>query len=112
MSSSASPAPGPIRIRARQRAGEGVTELVFLMPHPMETGLRKNPAGGFVPAHFISELRVSVQGRTVFEARLTAAVSRDPLLSLRFRGAQAGDRVTVDWLDTQGNRRSDSGLIV
>jgi sulfur-oxidizing protein SoxZ len=103
------PTPAPTRIRARLR--DGVTELVFLMPHVMETGLRKNPAGGFVPAHFISEVQVSVEGRSVFAARLTAAVARDPLLTVRFRGARVGERVSVDWIDTQGVRRSDSGAI-
>ena len=46
----------PIRIRARHR--DGLTEVLLLMPHPMETGLRKDDSGSFVAAHYITDVRV------------------------------------------------------
>lgn len=104
----------PIRIRARHRGG--LTEVMVLMPHAMETGLRQEPAGSFVPAHYITEVLVALVGaagqRTVLEARMSNAVSRDPLLSFRFRGGQPGERLRVTWLDNLGLRRSDDVAIV
>jgi sulfur-oxidizing protein SoxZ len=99
----------PIRIRARVR--DGVTEALVLMPHPMETGMRMSETGSLVPAHFITDVRVSVAGRTVLDARMSFAVSRDPLLAFRFRGATAGDVITVAWTDNRGERRTDEALI-
>jgi sulfur-oxidizing protein SoxZ len=99
----------PIRIRARLK--DGVTEALILMPHPMETGLHKDESGSLRPAHFITDVRVTVAGRTVLDARLSMAVSRDPLLAFRFRGAAAGERISVAWTDNRGDRRTDEALI-
>ena len=100
----------PIRIRARHVQGR--TEVTLLMPHPMETGLRRDDRGGFVPAHYITEVQVLADGRTVLQARLSHAVSRDPLLSFRYRGGAPGDRVQVRWTDSRGEQRSDSVLVI
>ena len=99
----------PIRIRARHR--DGRTEVVLLMPHPMETGLRKNASGALIATHYISDLRVAVEGRTVLEARMSQAVSQDPLLSFRFRGGKPGERVTASWRDSLGQARADESPI-
>ena len=95
----------PIRIRAR--AVQGRTEVTLLMPHPMETGMRKDDSGRFVPAHFITEVQVAAAGRVVLQARLSQAVSQDPLLSFRYRGGLPGDRLEVRWSDSRGDQRSD-----
>ncbi len=99
----------PIRIRARLR--DGTVEMTVLMPHPMESGLRKDSAGGFYPAHYITDVTVTVADRTVLKASMSIAVSQDPLLSFRFRGASVGDSVVVSWTDNLGERRSDRGVV-
>lgn len=99
----------PIRIRARQDGDR--TEVLMLLAHPMETGLRKDGSGALVPAHYITELRVLAEGRAVLEARLSQAVSQDPLISFRFRGGRRGDRITVSWTDSRGDRRQDDVMI-
>lgn len=105
MSSRSSEVSDPTRIRSRLR--DGLTEVLLLIPHPMETGMRKDDSGAFVPSRYITEVKVTVAGRTVLEARMSQAVSHDPLLTFRFRGGAAGDRVEVTWTDSQGDRRSD-----
>lgn len=90
------------RIRIRARVSQQVTEVQILLLHPMETGLRRDADGAPVAAHHITEVQVTASGRPVFSARLSIAVSQDPLLSFRFRGAQAGDPITVVWTDNQG----------
>ena len=103
-------AEAPVRIRAR-KVGE-LTEINVLMPHPMETGMRTDAAGQLVAAHFITEMTVTINGRTVLAARLGLAVSRDPLLSFRCKGAQRGDPVSVAWVDNAGGRRVDQATVV
>ena len=95
----------PIRIRARLR--DGLTEVHVLMPHPMETGLRADAAGLRVAAHHITDVQIKVGDRPVLSARMSMAVSQDPLLSFRFKGGSLGDRVTVAWTDTRGEQRTD-----
>jgi len=99
-----------IRIRARL-SGE-LTEVRVLMLHPMETGLRKDAEGAFVPAHYITTVQVSTGPRTLLQARMTLAVSQDPLLSFRFRGAKPGDPVAVRWLDNRGRQQQAQTLVV
>lgn len=99
----------PIRIRARTK--DGVTKVLVLMPHPMETGLRKTDAGALVEAHYITDVHISVAGRTVLEAKMSMAVARDPLLSFRCRGGGAGQPISVTWTDNKGNQRTDETLI-
>jgi sulfur-oxidizing protein SoxZ len=98
-----------IRLRARHR--DGVTEIVVVLPHPMETGLRRDASGALVPAHFISEVQVNVEGRTVVQARLSQAVSQDPLLTFRVRAAKPGERVAVSCVDSRGLRRQADALV-
>jgi sulfur-oxidizing protein SoxZ len=99
----------PIRIRARSKGD--LTEVLVLMPHPMETGLRKDAAGALVEAHFITDVRVTTGGRTVLDARMSIAVSQDPLLGFRFRGGRPGDRISVTWTDNKGETRTDETVI-
>lgn len=99
----------PARIRAALR--NGVTEVLVLMPHPMETGLRKNAAGEFIPAHYITDVHISSAGRVLLEARMGLAVARDPLLSFRFRGGEPGAPISVHWRDNRGLQRTDTTSI-
>ncbi len=101
--------PEPIRIRARTKGD--VVDVVVLAPHPMETGMRTNPAAQLVPAHHITRLRVDIGGRTVLESRMTIAVAKDPLLAFRYRGARAGDPIRVTWVDNRGQTRTDESTI-
>jgi sulfur-oxidizing protein SoxZ len=92
-----------IRIRARLK--NDLTEVTVLMPHPMETGLRVEPSGSPVPAHYITDVDVWAGHRKVFSARLGIAVSKDPLLTFRFRGGALGEPIRVAWRDSRGEQR-------
>jgi sulfur-oxidizing protein SoxZ len=77
-----------------------------LMNHPMETGLRKDADGNLVPTHFIQNLTVKVNGRTVVDAQTSQAVSRNPVFSFRLKGGAKGDKIEVSWLDNRGESNS------
>ena len=70
-------AAGPMRMRAT--LGAGFTDVRVLMSHPMETGLRKGPDGKLVPMHFIQNVTVKVNGKTVVDGQVSQAVSRNPV---------------------------------
>jgi len=95
----------PMKIRATLQGD--VADVRILMMHPMETGQRKNAKGELVPAHFIKNVVVTHNGKTVLDAEWTQAISRNPFLGLRVKGARAGDKISVTWVDNQGDKRTD-----
>ena len=86
-------------------------DVRILVAHPMETGQRKDAAGNIVPVHFIQTLSVTHNGKTVMDAQWSQAISRNPFLGLRVKGAKAGDKIVVSWADNKGDKRTDETLV-
>ena len=100
----------PMRIRATM-AGD-VADVKVLMNHPMETGTRKDAkTGQLVPAHYITEVTATLNGKTVLDAEIGPAVSKNPFLGFRVKGAKAGDTVAVKWVDNTGDKNSADAII-
>lgn len=99
----------PMRVRAIETAGS--TEVKVLMKHDMETGLRKDPSGKPIPAHFIQFVNVRHGDKDVLNAQFGIAISKDPFLSFKFKGGTKGDKVVVTWTDNLGEKRSDEAVI-
>lgn len=99
----------PMKIRATLKGSSA--EVRVLMAHPMETGLRKDTAGAVVPAHFIQEMTVKVNGKTVIEGQISQAVSRNPVFSFRLTGVKPGDKLEIAWLDNRGERNQTETAI-
>ena len=97
------------KIRAQVRGD--VADIKILMSHPMETGRRKDASGEMVPAHYIQSVTATLNGKTVLDAQWGIAVSKNPFLGFRVKGAKVGDEVTVSWVDNKGERRSDKAII-
>jgi sulfur-oxidizing protein SoxZ len=95
----------------RAHTRDGLTEVQILMPHPMETGMRVDTSGQLLPAHYITNVEVSLGGRTVFAARMSYAVSQDPLIFFRCQAGRAGEPLRVTWVDNLGQQRSDQILV-
>ncbi|HEY9397513.1 MAG TPA: thiosulfate oxidation carrier complex protein SoxZ [Burkholderiales bacterium] len=95
----------PMKIRAKL---DGDTaDVRVLMSHPMETGQRKNSEGELVPMHFIKDIHAELNGKTVFEAAISQAVSRNPVFAFKVKGAKAGDKLAITWEDNKGDKRTD-----
>jgi sulfur-oxidizing protein SoxZ len=99
----------PMRIRASMQGDK--VEVKVLMAHDMETGLRKDPDGKLVPAHFIRNVGVTHGGRTVLSAQWGTSISRNPFMHFRFKGGKPGDKVTITWVDNKGDTRTDEAVI-
>ena len=95
----------PMKIRAILQGD--TADVRILMLHPMETGQRKDAQGEIVPLHFIQSVVVTHNGKSVLDAQWSQAVSRNPFLGLRVKGAKAGDRIGVTWTDIKGDKRTD-----
>jgi sulfur-oxidizing protein SoxZ len=50
-------------------------------------------------------------GKTVLKATWSAAVSQNPFLSFKFKGANKGDKVVVKWTDSKGESRTDEASV-
>jgi sulfur-oxidizing protein SoxZ len=99
----------PMKIRATLQGD--IADLRILMQHPMETGQRKDAKGEIVPLHFIQSVVIIHNGRTVLDAQWSQGVSRNPFLGLRVKGAKAGDKISVTWMDNKGDKRTDEATV-
>ena len=99
----------PMRIRA-QAAGDKATVRV-LMSHEMETGQRKDASGKVIPAWFIQEVSAAHNGKVVMTAQWGPSVSKNPFLQFNIKGAKAGDKVSVSWVDNKGDKRTDEATV-
>ncbi|UCH17023.1 MAG: thiosulfate oxidation carrier complex protein SoxZ [Burkholderiales bacterium] len=99
----------PMRLRA-QVAGDKATVRV-LMAHEMETGQRKDSAGKVIPAWFIQDVTATLNGKTVMTAEWGPAVSKNPFMQFTIKGAKAGDKVAISWVDNKGDKRTDEATV-
>ena len=86
---------GPMKMRATLAGG--YTDVRVLMTHPMATEQQTKGQ-----PHFIQNLTVKLNGKTVIEGEISQAVSRNPVFTFRVKGGAKGDKIEVSWLDNQG----------
>ena len=90
-----------IKIRAKESGG--VTTVKSLMSHPMEPGTRKDSkTGKLIPAHHITEVTAEHNGNVVMTANWGGGISKNPYMSFKFKGASAGDKIKISWVDNMG----------
>ena len=87
-------------------------DVKVLMNHIMETGTRKDAkTGQLIPAHFINHVVATLNGKTVLEAQWGPAVSKNPFLGFRIKGAKAGDKLVINAEDNKGEKSSGDATI-
>ena len=99
----------PMRIRA-QAQGDKTTVRV-LMSHEMETGQRKDSAGKVIPAWFIQEVTAAHNGKTVLTADWGPSIAKNPFMQFVVKGAKAGDKISISWVDNKGDKRTDEATV-
>jgi sulfur-oxidizing protein SoxZ len=88
-----------------------IADVRVLIEHPMETGLRKDPATGeFVPMHFIQTMTATLNGKPVLEAQWSRAVARNPYVQFRVKDAKADDEIGIAWVDKRDDQGPSPGL--
>lgn len=99
-------------IRILARAGDGgLVDVKSLIQHPMDSGLIKDSSGKFIPAHYIETVLFKHNGKVVFQADWSRAVSKDPYLGFRFKGGKSGDKLEASWVDNLGKSDSTTATI-
>ncbi len=99
----------PMKIRASLQGD--VADVRVLMAHPMETGQRKDASGNVVPQHFIQTITAQLNGKPVFGADISQAISRNPVFAFKVKGAKAGDKLSITWIDNKGDKRTDEVVV-
>jgi sulfur-oxidizing protein SoxZ len=94
---------GPMKMRATLAGGN--TDVRVLMTHPMTT------AQSGQPLHFIQNIIVKHNGRSVIESEISQAVSRNPVFTFRLKGGAQGDKIEVSWLDNKGETNRIEGAV-
>ena len=98
----------PMRIRA-QAAGDKATVRV-LMSHEMETGQRKDSAASRCRPG--SSRRSRPPQRQAGDDGGVGPVDREePVPAVHRKGAKAGDKITISWVDNRGDKRSDEATV-
>jgi sulfur-oxidizing protein SoxZ len=98
-----------MKIRATVR--DGVADVRVLMAHEMETGQRKDASGNLVPAWHITEVTATLNGTPVLKVQWGPAISKNPYLSFKVKGAKSGDTISVTWVDNKGDKRTDEAKV-
>ena len=89
-----------IKVRIRyEKNGEQMFKTII--HHPVETGYRRDrKTGQPVPADYIEDFTVSIDGQPYFETVLGENVSQNPFLAFTFtKPVVAGQTVAIRWLD-------------
>ncbi len=99
-------------IKIRSKRLEKYTLVRTLIAHPMETGKRKSEeTGGLIPAHFIQTLTFKHNNQLMSECQMGFGISKNPFFSFRLKSAQAGDTVSISWIDNLGYADSKEHII-
>ena len=97
--------------KIRAKIKDNFIDFRMLMHHEMETGLRKDETSGeVIPAWFIQEFTIDLNGEKVISGHLGPTISKNPYLRCKMLG-QAGDKIIVKWVDNTGQNRKDEAIV-
>jgi sulfur-oxidizing protein SoxZ len=99
----------PMRIRAQLQGSVAVVRV--LMSHEMETGQRKDATGATVPAWHITQVVASLNGKPVLTAQWGTAIAKNPFTQFNILGAKSGDKISIGWTDSRGDKRTDEVVV-
>ena len=98
--------------KIRTKTQDGVTDVLVLVSHPMETGLRTDPkTKEKIPPHFIQKMSFFLNGKEVASTDLGTAVAKDPLIGIKLKGAKPGAKLKVTWSDNKGESGGEETTI-
>ena len=80
-----------LRVKAPKEAKRGeIVEIMTLISHPMDTGLRKDQDGILIPRKIINEFICIYNGDIVFKTNMHEAISANPLIQFNFIVKESG----------------------
>ncbi len=89
------------RLKAKMKGDK--VNVKAIVSHPMHTGRGKDKkTGEKIPAHYINEVIVTANGKTLLTADWSGTISKNPYLSFNYAG-KSGDKIKLSWKDNQDN---------
>ena len=98
-----------IKIPATATKGQ-VIEIKTMVQHPMESGLRKDPAGNIIPRKIINKMTCTFNGKPCFETALHQAIAANPYLAFFAKVNESGV-FEFSWTDEDGTVLSEKASI-
>ena len=89
-------------IRIKTVPVAGGTEVRALINHPMSLGQRDRTSGKFTNAHYVEDVVVALNGKTIVQGDLSSGIASNPYLMFTVRGAMPGDKLRLSWKDNRG----------
>lgn len=100
------------RVRVPSPAARGsIIEIKTMISHPMETGLRRDPASGEIaPRNIVESFVARLNGREVFRASISPATAANPMIAFALRAEESGE-LQFEWTDSEGRTASASARL-
>ena len=98
-------------IKIRTKRLDGNTQIRTLITHPMQNGRHKDEKGMLIPAHHIQELRVEHNNTKIIVCHIAGSISKNPYFDFLLKGGNAGDKITISWVDNLGKTDSNEHTI-
>jgi sulfur-oxidizing protein SoxZ len=99
---------GKARLRVPKTAKRGETiKIRVMVEHPMESGFRHDNVGRLKPRHIATGFGCSYNGREVFHATLSPAVSTNPYFLFYVVAVETGELV-FSWTDDRGGTLTET----
>jgi sulfur-oxidizing protein SoxY len=86
------------------------TELLTLISHPMETGLRAGPDGKILPQRIIRSLEAMLDGEAFFKAALYRSLAANPYLRF-YVAPTASGKIAFKWTEDTGRVAEQAAAI-
>ena len=92
----------PASVKIRAKLSGDIAKIKLLIPHPMETGTRRDADGNLIPAKYIETVVLYRNDQQVLKVNWGQSISKDPYLAFQVKQCKAGDIIKVTWIDNQG----------
>jgi sulfur-oxidizing protein SoxZ len=90
------------RVQAPGTVAKGeIFQIRTLISHPMETGLRHDPAGKLIPRKIINRFTCRYNGNVIFEVDLHEGMAGNPYLAFNVRASDSG-KLQFAWEEDGG----------
>ena len=91
-----------MRVKAPKNAIKGeIVEIMTLISHPMDTGLRKDKHGIIIPRKIVNKFVCKYNDMEVFVADLHEAISANPLIQFSLVANESG-KLKFIWFEDGG----------
>ncbi len=96
-----------MKIKAKLKGD--VINVKVMVKHDMLTYDQAKKKGK--EANFITHISAKANDKVVYDLSSSQFLSKNPIFKFKFKGAKAGDKVEITWVDLLGNTKTSSKKI-